>query len=499
MIRFVVAVLMAALLVDQAIAQSALSARIAAAIADTPATARANWGVQVVKLNEEATVLYRRNADRYFTPASNTKLYSTALALLRLGPDYRFETVVGTAASIDNGRIAGDLVLVGGGDPSMSWRAYPFVKGPSTVQRPPLTAIEELAAAIVDRGIRRIDGGIVGDDTRWPHSPYPEGWAFDDGVWEYGSPTSALTINDNAIKLTVEPGPEAGSLARLTLLPALEYYWIDNRVVTQEGGRLEVARMPGSRQLRLTGRISPRSSGRVELLAIEDPAHYAAFALHDALTRRGVSIGEAPSARHRAEDHPYVDPLPTTVLARRQSPPLSEILQVVNKVSQNLHAEMILRETAFRIRREGTASAGVEELRLLLASIGVEKDAVDFRDGSGMSRLALTTPETTIRLLRHMWNSPHRDLWAATLPVGGEDGTLENRFQVKRRPGQPRYPDASAVRAKTGTLTHVTALSGYIRSKTHGPVAFSIMVNNTTARSSEIRAAVDRIALEIAR
>lgn len=472
-----------------------LTPRLQALIDEEAHSARANWGVKAVALSNGET-LAAINTERYFIPASNTKLYSSALALLRLGPEYRFRTTVVAATAPENGVISGDLRLVGGGDPTMSWRTYPYEKGPNTLD--PLAAIDDLAEQIARRGVKRIDGRIVGDDTRWPWIPYPDGWAIDDAIWEYGSPVSALTINDNAIQVTIKPAEEEGLPARISLNPALEYYWIDNRIRTEAGERkLDVLRAPGSRQIQLQGRISPKSTGRSETIAIDDPALFAATALHEALSRRGIAIHGQPAASHRLTGQPYADPLPAVELARRESRTLFEILQVVNKVSENLHAELVLREVGFQAIREGTSDAGIDELKRLLEEIGIDKEDYDFRDGSGLSRLTLITPSATIRLLDHLYRSPYRDQWTALLPIAAEDGTLEKRFLTTGRSRKPAA-NASRIKAKTGSLTHVNALSGYIESKTHGPVAFSIMVNNSNGPASEIRAVIDKLCLEIA-
>ncbi len=470
-----------------------LTAKFQSMIDQDAQASRAFWGIRVVSLNTGAE-LVSLNADRYFVPASNTKLYSTALALLRLGADYRFRTSITSVQPPVNGVLEGDLSIVGGGDPSMSWRTYPYQKGPNS--QDPLQAIELLADEIAQQGIQRIEGDIIGDDTRWPWAPYPEGWAGDDAMWEYGAPVSALTLNDNAIRITARP-TSAGLPAQLTLTPSLEYYWIDNRIQTQSGARkIEVTRAPGRRQLQLEGQMPPRSSARVITLAVDDPALFTATALYEALSRRGVLITGKPATRHRLPNQPYSDPPPVVELAYRNSRPLAEILEVINKTSQNLHAEMILREVGFFSNREGTTESGLKELQRMLDEAKVPQDGYDLRDGSGLSRLTLTTPSTTTQLLAHIFQTSYQEAWLNMMPVGGEDGTLEFRFRIPGR-GNRVSPDASRIRAKTGSLSHVNTLSGYMDSRTHGPLAFSIMVNNYNGPASGIRALIDKICLEI--
>lgn len=466
-----------------------LRERVESALESSPAAKRAFWGMQVVDLTSGET-MFQLNANRFFVPASNAKLFTTALALTRLGPDYRFETTIRASAPPDaSGRIAGDLILVGGGDPTLSARAVPYQKGPATGD--PLQAIEALAGQVYAAGVRRIDGDIIGDDSKYVWEPYPEGWAQDDAVWDFGAPVSALAVNDNMLSLTLRASGAGGHAPGLFLSPALEYYFIDNRVRTGPGldNKRYVERLSGSRQLRLWGTMSSDPASSVTLrVAIDDPALYAAYALADALSRRGVQIGGRPRARHWYANQEGVPPAPGGVeLARRSSPPLVEILRIIDKVSQNLHAEMVLREVARSRKGIGSREAGLEEARAFLAELGLEDADCHFVDGSGLSPSDLVAPAAVVKLLRYMHGSPVRDAWISLLPVGGEDGTLSARFNGK--------PEAHRIHAKTGTLDHAAALSGYAESRSHGLLAFSILTNNFNAPGAEIRAVIDKIAL----
>jgi D-alanyl-D-alanine carboxypeptidase/D-alanyl-D-alanine-endopeptidase (penicillin-binding protein 4) len=229
------------------------------------------------------------------------------------------------------------------------------------------------------------------------------------------------------------------------------------------------------------------------LLAIDDPALFAASALLDALGRRGITVsGRAVASHHYADEpadtrpdgNPYV-PTGQVELARRVSPPLVESLRIINKVSQNLQAELVLREVARVQRNEGSLEAGLEELKAFLAEAGIEESEYNLADGSGLSRLNLITPAAVIKILRYMYASEHRQEWLDLLPVGGEDGTLSWRFRG--------ISEARRIRAKTGTLSHVGALSGYAESRQGDLVAFSILVNNYNGPSSEMRRLIDKI------
>ncbi|MGH9557950.1 MAG: D-alanyl-D-alanine carboxypeptidase/D-alanyl-D-alanine endopeptidase, partial [Bryobacteraceae bacterium] len=255
-------------------------------------------GIEVV---ETATgkPLYQRNADKLFLPGSNMKLFTTALALERLGPDYRFTTRVIREAS-------GDLVLVGSGDPSLSGRVFPYQKDADP--GPALAAIDALADRIVASGVTRVDGDIVGDDSLYPWSPYAPSWTEDDLLHDYGAAVSALSVNDNVVTIEIRPGAKPGDPAALSIDPPLEYYAIDNRVETVERGakaKLHISRQPGSRQLSIWGGVAASGPGIRAAVAIDDPALFAAYALDDALTRRGVAITGRPIARHRAVSDEY--------------------------------------------------------------------------------------------------------------------------------------------------------------------------------------------------
>lgn len=449
----------------------------------------ARWGIHVMHAKTKRT-LFEHNADDHFTPASNTKLFSTALAIERLGTAYRFETLISADRAPDgDGRIAGDLRIIGGGDPTLSGREYPYRK--DSEDRDPLEPMAELAEQVVRAGVKVIEGDIVGDDRRYVHQPYPEGWTVDDSIWGYGAPVSALPFNDGLFALSVQPGEEAGDPAIVATNPPVLPMVIDNRVITIEAGetKVDVDRASGSRQVRVMGVILRAGRAVKERLAVDDPALYAASALYDILTRRGVRVVGQPASIHRHRvDEPYESGT-GFVLARRQSPVLTEIARTLNKVSQNLHAELVLRETALVRRQEPTREAGLKELTEFLESIGIPEDAYHFEDGSGLSRRTLISPRAITRLLEYMDGTAHREEWEALLPIGGEDGTLEARFE--------RQPTASAIHAKTGTLATTNALSGYVTTARGERLIFSIIANNFTAKPREIRRIVDRIGLAL--
>jgi serine-type D-Ala-D-Ala carboxypeptidase/endopeptidase (penicillin-binding protein 4) len=460
-------------------------------IASSPIARTAFWGIKIVDLASGKT-LYEQNGSHFFVPASNAKLFTTALALTRLGPDFTFQTRVMADQPADaDGRILGSLRLVGGGDPNLSARAIPY--RPGAITGDPLAALAELADQVAARGVRRIDGDIVGDDTWYVWQPYAAGWSIDDPLSDDGAPISALTINDNTFTLKVRPGADVGDPAVLALNPPAEYYSIDNRVRTvavSGDRRIRIERVPGSMELRVWGSIPLHDDGEDVLLGIDDPALYAAKALRVLLERRGITVGGSAVARHRYP-HEIDDPRRAsetppdtgTELARHTSAPFLEDLRVTDKVSQNLHAEMALRAVGRARRNIGSFEAGREEMRAFLGEVGIEGGGFNLVDGSGLSRLDLVTPSAVVTLLRYMYRSPARQNWISLLPVGGQDGTLGKRFVD--RPGR--------IHAKTGSLSHVSALSGYAERPGGRWVAFSILVNNYNGPTSEVRAVMDRI------
>lgn len=467
-----------------AFAQS-LGSRIDALVAESPLLQRSHWGAKLVHAST-GRVLFSRNENSHFIPASNTKLFSTALALARLGSQHRLTTRIVAAHPLQEGILPGDLRLAGGGDPTLSGRRLPYeYKAPSG---PALGPLDELVDQLWKAGLRRVTGDIVGDDSAYVFEPYPEGWSVDDGRYYYGAPVSALILHDNAFTVRVEGAGTPGSPARLSLDPPNAYFSLQNRVRTAvtPPHRVYMDRPAGSRLLELWGAIRPSAAVALDA-AVDDPARYAAFALREALQQRGIQVDGGFLARHRFPSQGVPPTGSTEVeLARRDSPPLGRLIQVINKVSQNLWAEICLREVARQRAAEPSRKGGLDQMDQFLSEIGVAKKDYRFEDGSGLSRLTLVTPATVTRLLAFMDKSPEQKAWIDSLPIGGEDGSLAFRFKDKARP-------AGTVRAKTGTLSHVTALGGYLDTERGQRLIFSVIVNNANDSATEIRRWVDKL------
>ncbi|MFL6447698.1 MAG: D-alanyl-D-alanine carboxypeptidase/D-alanyl-D-alanine-endopeptidase [Bryobacteraceae bacterium] len=430
---------------------------------------------------ESGSVLAAADSDKDFVPASNMKLYTTAVALVRLGSEYQFHTELRTDGTLQPGQaVIENLYLVGGGDPNLSGRPLPYrVDGHDG---DPFSGLRELAEQLFEAGVREVNGDVTGVAARYSPDLYPEGWTIDDSSYDYGAPVSALTVNDNSVSAILRPTAN-GDLAALELRPSSSSLLVLNEVVTDTSKptHIEFRRPFGSNELILYGTISDSASQWREEFSVPDPARFAAQALIDTLRDRGISVrGEARSE--------YLASVPEgTLLASRDSLPLRQLIQIVNKVSQNLHAEMLLREVAYVRTGTGTVENGRKEREAFLAEAGLTPKGTGFTasDGSGLSRSDLTTPNSTVTLLRYMWARPERDEWLDSLPVGAWDGSLEHRFRG--------LPGSQNVHAKTGSLSHVNALSGYLQTKGRRTVAFSIMVNGTLAPESAVRDFIDRL------
>jgi D-alanyl-D-alanine carboxypeptidase/D-alanyl-D-alanine-endopeptidase (penicillin-binding protein 4) len=449
-----------------------LNSRIEALQDHWPALKRAHIGYRFVDL-ATGRVLADRNSSQWFTPASNRKLFTTALALIRLGPGYKFQTTLRTRGEWKPGQpVLHDLELVGGGDPNLSGRVLPYAV--NEPQGDTFAPLEDLAAKLAAQGVREIDGDVTGVSTRYPGERYPPDWSIGDPTYGYGAPVSALTIDDGSVLATVTPA-RAGQPPSISICPAINDLQITNRIVTDPSRQvhIEAARLPGSNQLVLWGTIGAAAPPWKQDFAADDPALFAAEALISVLRARGIAVHGSARAEYVVAGQPAPPAGLGTLLALRDSPPLGEAIQVINKVSENLHAEMLLREVGLLQSGAGTLDAGLEAEKTFLRQIGIYTNPppVQFADGSGLAREDLATPAAIVSLLEYMWQSPYRALWVGTLPVGGVDGTLQDRFRG--------IPHAAQVHAKTGTLENVHTLSGYIERPRGRWIAFSLLVNGS--------------------
>ncbi len=488
---------------DQKLAES-----IDQILSSDPEVARGFWGIYAVSL-DGGKPLFALNQDKLFTPASNTKLFTTAAVFGLIGPNYRFQTTVETVGDVDKyGRLDSDLVIVGRGDPNLSGRTLPYNLRTER-KAPPIQVLTSLADQLVQHGLKYIDGDIVADDSYYVFERYGEGWSQDDLVREWGAPVSALTINDNLIFVNIMPAARPGERAFLNITPFADYYSVDNRVMTTPQGTgprtIYINREPGSNQLTFWGNIPQDDPGFGEALAIDDPAEFTAKLFRKLLQERGVVVYGKARTRHTelasmqtftvtslasgggSTTRPST-PAPL-VLASYQSQPVGEDLRIINKVSQNLHAELMLRLLGKEKGTSGSIEGGLEVVRGFLTSAGIKPEEFAFYDGSGLSRENLVTPNAMVKLLSYCYTQPWGRQFEDTLPVAATDGSLADRFK--------NTPAADVVHAKTGSLSHVYALSGYATTQKGEPFAFAIMTNNGIASTKKMLDTIDRIVVRL--
>lgn len=469
-----------------------------------PDLARGFWGIEIASATT-GKVLYSLNSTKLFTPASNTKLFTTSAALALIGPDYKFRTTVETNGSVDKyGRLTGDVVLVGRGDPTLSGRELPYA---AHTQRDanPTKVLEQLADELAKKGVKYVDGDLIADDSYFAFERYGDGWSQDDLVWADGAPVSALTINDNVVFVNILPGAHPGDKAFVSVTPFADYYTVDNRLMTTPTGsarRLYINREQGSTELTLWGTIPVDDPGANEGLAIEDPAEFAGNLFRHLLEMRGIEVYGKERTRHTelatlstftstvvasrgGGDNALTSPVGPLVLAEYQSAPLSEDISVVNKVSQNLHAEILLRLLGREKGTAGTVEAGLEVLRGFLNNAGISSDEYNFYDGSGLSRQNLVTPHAIVQLLQYAttqkWGAEFRD----SLPIAGTDGSLADRFKDLN--------PAAHVYGKTGSLGGVKSLSGYAVTPKGQQIVFSILSNNMSIQPKRVNDVIDSV------
>ena len=457
------------------------------------------WGILVVD-RETGETLFETNPDHFFTPASNAKIFTTALALATLGPEYRFQTTLESKAALGaDGRLAGDLILVGRGDPDLSNRRIPYAGLPER-EGPAEKVLAEMVDAAVAKGLREIDGDIVADDSCFPYDPYPADWTVGDLFFRFGAPVSAIAFNDNTVSIQVQPAAQIGEAATILTQPAAAIDTFSHEITTGPAGAepdLAVVRQPGTNFLLLRGTV-PLGHAPVELdLAMTQPAETAAVTLKQLLEARGVRVTggirvqHAPPPETTASGEPVLSraaqpPDPNdTVLAVHVSPQLLETVRVTNKVSHNLHAELLLRTVGREKLGLGSTAAGLKVERDFLRQAGIPDGDVVLTDGSGLSREDLVTPRAAVMLLRYAARQPWGAFYISSFPIAGLDGTLENRMKDSAASG--------LVQAKTGEVEHVRALSGYATTLRGEHLIFSIFYNNNPQKGADTSAPVDAI------
>jgi D-alanyl-D-alanine carboxypeptidase/D-alanyl-D-alanine-endopeptidase (penicillin-binding protein 4) len=478
-----------------------------------PALEAGFFAVKIVSLDTGA-VIFEQDSRKLVRPASNMKIYTVATAFDKLTPDYRFITSVYAKEKLDDdGKVKGDLIIYGRGDPSIAARFNDgdYFKG-----------INALADRIVAAGVKRIKGDLVGDESYFDGDSFGSGWTWQDLQWSYGAPVSALTVNDNAIDLTVRPGSKAGAAVSITSgPPAASFMTILNRATTTAKGTrsdLRIHRGVGANTLEISGSVAIGDDGYTGGVAIPDPALAFVAMLRDALIKRGVKIDGrlrtvnarsggsivSPSPSAATTEAGKMPALPGTLpveIASMPSAPFNEIAAHTMKPSQNLYTELILR-TLGKMRKSAPPAdetrraswtdedAGLAAVRDFLKQAGVSESQLNLDDGSGLSRSDMIMADATVQLLTFMTKHRYFAQFRDALPIAGVDGTLRNRMK-----GTPAEKN---VRAKTGTLSSVASLGGYVTTAAGERLVFSMMLNNFADASALRRDSIDAIAVLLA-
>ena len=432
------------------------------AIANRPEFSRSRWGILIQPLSSTAT-LYSRDAQKYFIPASNVKLLTTAAALQKLGADFRIKTSVYRGEN-------GSLYVAGRGDPSISE-----------------AQLQSLAQQLKRRGVDRVNE-LIGDDSYFQGSAVNPNWEWEDAQAGYGAPINSLIFNQNAIELLLSP-QELGQPLKVTFAePKLANQWqIQNNSVTvaqNESEFIEVGREFDRPAIRVSGQLKVGAEPESAYVAVVNPANNFLQHFQQVLAAEGIPVKQALVASVSRNFNQE--------LATVESPPLAELVRETNRESNNLYAEVLLRllgkvTDKMPQQQEDTDEIGLKELKTALTQLGVNPNSYILADGSGLSRHNLISPEALVQTLRFMANSPAASIYRQSLPIAGESGTLKNRLNST--------PNRVILQAKTGTLSGVSALSGYIEVPDYEPLVFSIIVNQSGLSAASMRSATDEIVL----
>jgi D-alanyl-D-alanine carboxypeptidase/D-alanyl-D-alanine-endopeptidase (penicillin-binding protein 4) len=431
-------------------------------IINRPQFSRGRWGI-LVKLLSSENILYSQDSQKYFIPASNMKLFTTAAALQQLGADFRIRTSI-----YDEGN--GVLRVVGRGDPS-------FKNAQLTI----------LSKQLYQQGIRQINQ-LIADDSYFQGEVVNSSWEWEDIQADYGAPVNSLIVNENASILTSLHQTIGQPLKIQWNDPTETYHWkVENNSVTTEAdkpGFVQVNRDLKGQIIRINGQLAVNSQPDITGLAVFDPIANFIRQFRQNLAREGITVKETASSNLSKNDKE---------IAAVESPPLAELLIETNVNSNNLYAEALLRSLAIKKPREknqNTADIGLQVVRETLTQLGVEPEGYVIVDGSGLSRKNLTTPAALVQVLQGIGKSPQAEVFRASLPIAGVNGTLKNRFLNTAAAGM--------VQAKTGSMTGISALSGYMNAPNYEPLVFSIIVNQSEQPGKVMRTAIDEIVILLA-
>ena len=474
-------------------AQTDLKRRIDTRLNTVPFN-RQLWGIALV--DEGGRLIYGHNESRMFIPASNTKLVVGAVAAALLPADWRVKTSLYAGGPIVGGVLQGDLVLYGRGDPTMDRRCYATDSTRAGVcDVDPFTRMRQLVDTLRAKGIRAVSGDVVGDGSYFEPTLIHPNWEAFDLNWWYAAPVSGLGFHDNSVDFDWQPGQAVGAPAVITISPDLGDIGFENRTITvAPGGESDIGdrffRHPGTLQIWAEGTVALDNPRRTESFAIPDPNLYAARALRQALADAGIAV--TGSTRSTTDSLLYGRARASTPLAEVQSRPLRDWIFPILNTSQNWFAEMLLKQLGKRFGKAGSWPEGLAvERRFLIDSVRVDSTQFSLSDGSGLSSSNLVSPLVFTQLLRYIRRHPRYAGFATGLPQAGLVGSLRNRFLGT--------PLAGRVRAKTGSISRVQSLSGYLEGGAGRTLIFSVQANHHAESSRTMLAMIDSVVVEMGR
>lgn len=444
-----------------------------------PSFNNAFWGVMIKSL-KTGDVIYKKNQDKLFIPASLMKLFTSSSALLLLGSDFRYKTDIYTDGVIDRGVLKGDLIIRGSGDPTLSGR---FKEQECT------QIFVAWADSLLARGIKKIDGNIIGDDNIFDDVGLGNGWSWDLRNKWFAAPSGALSFNENLIEIEVTPTlPNFPAL--LSFSPESKLYTFANKVITVEDGYskdIEIYKRGDSEIFTIMGTLKENSQ-RVKVFApIDNPTQYAVTVFQEILETKGITL--SGYAFDNDEINRGLDYNEFELLFSHYSEKLKDIIFELNKKSNNFFAEQLLKTLGHEINGYGTTENGVKACKELFKVMGINPENLIYADASGLSRLNLVTPKQIANVLEYMYKSNEFSSFYESLPVAGMDGTMIDRMKKTKAEGN--------VRAKPGLLNGVRALSGYLKTADNEPLVFSIIVNNYLVPSNLANYIQDLVCLKL--
>jgi serine-type D-Ala-D-Ala carboxypeptidase/endopeptidase (penicillin-binding protein 4) len=438
---------------------------------DDPRFASSSWGIAVTSLDTGRT-LYAHDADRLLQPASTAKLYTAALVLDTLGTDYRIPTQLLATHPIANGQLQGPLILHGMGDPTLG------TPGTNT------DWADQLAIQLAASGVREVHGDLIADDSYFSGPTAGSGWEARDLQSWFAVPSSALSVQENVVDLTVTPSAAPGRPASLLFDPPAAMTRVVNTMITsaqRTRNDVNLYRAPGDNTLYAFGNIAARSEPQTFKLAVADPAWFAGSLLRDALARHGIRLeGQLRSLHWPEQQDIGLDK--AIVVAQVLSPPVMEVLTRGLKRSQNLYLQNLLQIAGVKAKANAEQGGdptpgflsseawGIRAMHALLERIGMAPSDSQIEEGAGLSRQDLATPSAMVHLLTYVAGQPYGKQLRDALPNAGVDGTLEWRMR--------NTPAMDNVHAKTGSMTYVRCMVGYVTTASGERLAFAVMLNN---------------------